>query len=355
MIDYRMLDSIDRWRTARAGQHLFVGLLMSLLLVVPGLLAQPLATLERGPLADFARFARSATRDPRGIESALIDALGMPSSVAPAPLMAEGAGLDVDDRYVVCAEPVSLAGGADGQPHIVRVDDLTETEAESLCATLDRHFSPDSMRFNPARPATWFAFCERPPPGTTFSPLSTLRGRPLAAELPRDEGGGTWRRWQSEIEMLLFEHPVNQVRAESGRAPVNAIWFWGGGMRSPTAALGITVYAASGREGDLARGLALVEGGAAEPLPGEFPVRNRRQQAIYVLDEVRDAGALARCTTRWLERARDELFQGRLGATSLIADGDGAAAVWRIDAPSAWERLIKRVQKRALALPGAAA
>jgi hypothetical protein len=50
-----------------------------------------------------------------------------------------------------------------------------------------------------------------------------------------------WRTLDSEAQVVLHNHPHNQARAAAGKAPVNALWFWGGGLlpdaieaRSPT-------------------------------------------------------------------------------------------------------------------------
>ncbi len=37
----------------------------------------------------------------------------------------------------------------------------------------------------------------------------------------------SWRRLLNEIQMTLFEHPVNQQRETAGLLPVNAVWFSG--------------------------------------------------------------------------------------------------------------------------------
>ena len=39
-----------------------------------------------------------------------------------------------------------------------------------------------------------------------------------------------WRGILNEIQMLLHEHPLNQVREERGDLALNGIWFWGGGV-----------------------------------------------------------------------------------------------------------------------------
>ena len=48
--------------------------------------------------------------------------------------------------------------------------------------------------------------------------------------LPQGTGAAAFRNLQSEIEMALHDHEVNQRRIAAGQQPVNALWLWGGGM-----------------------------------------------------------------------------------------------------------------------------
>lgn len=48
--------------------------------------------------------------------------------------------------------------------------------------------------------------------------------------LPEGPGGAAFRNLQSEIEMALHDHEVNQRRVAEGKQPVNSLWLWGGGM-----------------------------------------------------------------------------------------------------------------------------
>ncbi len=48
--------------------------------------------------------------------------------------------------------------------------------------------------------------------------------------LPEGPGGAAFRNLQSEIEMALHDHEVNQRRVAAGKQPVNSLWLWGGGM-----------------------------------------------------------------------------------------------------------------------------
>src|SRR5690606_33732078 len=45
---------------------------------------------------------------------------------------------------------------------------------------------------------------------------------------PQDMASRPWRRLVNEVQMLWFDHPVNQARFEQGLLPVNSLWLFGG-------------------------------------------------------------------------------------------------------------------------------
>lgn len=45
----------------------------------------------------------------------------------------------------------------------------------------------------------------------------------------QDPEGRPWRRLVNELQMLWFDHPVNQAREARGLRPVNSVWLYGGG------------------------------------------------------------------------------------------------------------------------------
>lgn len=48
----------------------------------------------------------------------------------------------------------------------------------------------------------------------------------------QDEAGRPWRRLSNELQMLWFDHPVNQARQELGQVPINSVWLFGGAKPS---------------------------------------------------------------------------------------------------------------------------
>ncbi len=187
----------------------------------------------------------------------------------------------------------------------------------------------------------------------TCTRLSTHRpdaalGRPLHRLLPEGADADTWRRWQSEIEMLLHEHPVNVERERAGRASANSVWFsCGGTMPQPPAPAGsIRTFAAAG----IAAALAAHAGSPARALPGDLGAARedaRGATAIVVaLEPELDVAALERA---WAAPARDALAGGAFDAVTLLADDMGDAVVWRARRPGFWQRFAGRHRRHDLA------
>lgn len=52
----------------------------------------------------------------------------------------------------------------------------------------------------------------------------------------QDAAGRPWRRLVNELQMIWFDHPVNQAREARGLRPVNSLWLYGGAAPSRLAA-----------------------------------------------------------------------------------------------------------------------
>ncbi len=120
-------------------------------------------------------------------------------------------GIDPTDAYWLAADPVTLTVGRDDVAFAGIVDDLARDDADALVATLNAHFADDDLAFVAPRPDALFARVATPPRLSTHPPVA-MPDQPLRMRLPEGPDAGVWRRWQSEIQMLLHEHPVNAAR-----------------------------------------------------------------------------------------------------------------------------------------------
>ncbi len=201
---------------------------------------------------------------------------------------------------------VTLCHWQAGMSEVVLTDPahlaVAAAESQALLAAVRPFFEEDDIHlFATDAPGTWLAS------GAVFDGLPTAAldraiGQPLDAWLPMGENARTLRRLQNEMQMLLYNHPANDARAERRLPPINSLWFSGSG-RAPA-------QAEAGREADAAptvddrlRAAALDDHGEA-------------WSAAWA---ALDAGPLA----DWLARAR----AGEPVALTLC--GDRAARRWQ--------------------------
>ena len=238
-------------------------------LVIPGLLdfanAEPIrADAEGAPLARL--LAHTTRMETDGGSLGLLCAMlgiARQRDWPVAPWLAAASCLDPKDAYWLLAEPVTLRVGQLETQLVGLADDLAESESAALLATLNAHFSGDGLRFVAVAPARWLVAAASVPELTT-QPLDDVVGAPIAPFLPSGPDAPRWRRWQSEMQMLLFAHPVSAERERMGRAPINGVWLSGGGVHATAATPHLaSLYADASLPADLAR----VRGVPVAPAP----------------------------------------------------------------------------------------
>lgn len=313
---------------------------MRVTLAVSRLLAVEHAALTGvSALARLVRYAEVPVAEAVGFDVALLVAAGRSRDTPIAPLAALGAGLEPGNAFVLRADPVTLIAGRDDVMLAGRVDDLTVTDAALMVATLNQHFATDGLTFHAPRPDAWFVTTAATAPSVTTA-LSEVNG-PIYAHLPRGDHAKVWRRWLSEIQMLLHEHPANAAREAAGFAPVTGVWLSGGGAGkgAPVAA---TMFAAPGPVGDVARGLAREANADAPCPPASFAAVQDVDHAIVVLPAVTDVPAMTALVAVWIDPAVLALEQRALSSLTLVADGAGGAFIWNAHTPSWPQRLRAR-------------
>ena len=214
---------------------------MQLTLVVPGLLDLAETEPDRAD-AEGGALARLLAASPPpvahdGAIGVACAALGVAKQCdwPVAPLLAVAANLDPGHAYWLLAEPVTLLVGQLDVRLDGVVDDLSADEAAALVATLNSHFVGDGLRFTALTPACWLIAAAGVQQLVTH-PADDAVGTPIFPFLPGGPDAARWRRWQSEMQMLLFTHPVTDERERKGRAVVNGVWLSGGGVRTGTQA-----------------------------------------------------------------------------------------------------------------------
>lgn len=163
------------------------------------------------------------------LEAWLCESFGV-GEMAIAPLTLQVDGVHPGDVYWLRADPVGISMQRD---QMVLQSDiaLTEEEAALLCDSLNAHFAADGLRFVAPHPQRWYLQLDHEPAMETY-PLPQVVGADIHAHLPHGADALRWHSVFNEIQMLFYEHAVNQSREQRGELPVSAVWLWGGGKLS---------------------------------------------------------------------------------------------------------------------------
>jgi hypothetical protein len=146
-----------------------------------------------------------------------------------AAIAASADGLDAHSGYWLRADPVHLILQRDsfslGEPVPLS---LTAEHAQLLIATLNSHFLSEGLEFILGNSGNWYLRLADDAQIQTKLPSAAI-GKNIHGYMPQGAYAGKWRSNLNEVQMLFFEHPVNQLRESQGNVAVNSIWFSGGG------------------------------------------------------------------------------------------------------------------------------
>ncbi|MBX3651388.1 MAG: hypothetical protein KF771_08430 [Burkholderiales bacterium] len=148
-----------------------------------------------------------------------------------APLTAGVDGLPAESGWWLRADPVHLQLQRN-HTRLLAAPALTldAQEAAALAATLNAHFSGESLELLTPQPARWY-FRQDETTGLAAPTLGSLAGRPVPRNPLAGSRASHWHRVLTEAQMLLHEHPVNQAREARGLPAANSLLLWGGGRK----------------------------------------------------------------------------------------------------------------------------
>lgn len=278
----------------------------------------------------------------------LASRVGLPRVAASPPAHVAAASVSIPATGTWFATPVALHAALD---HVRMPANgwvtLTGDESAQLAADFAATLGGGTLSLTPAG-AEGFLLSGLAANARTQDPARVLGGD-IAPWLPADEGAGRLRGLGAEVEMWLYEHPLQRTLRRRGSPPVTTLWLWGGGPPAngasaapasptmmPTLAGGARAWPRGyGRDSWLAglwraagEGLA-GEGGALADL--EFAVD--RDTVVVVRDAADDVEA------RWLAPALAQLAARRLRGVQLIVD-ERAFRFSRFDLVKPWRRAV---------------
>ena len=201
-------------------------LLLPDLLLPRDIVADASARLELPALERMLMRAERHSLASTTMESWLCDIFGVEGeAIAPVTLRADGIPPGTD--YWLRADPVHIQMQRDQfivQPQV----HLIENEAAQMCAELNTHFAGEGLHFVAPHPQRWYVRLKVPPNLITY-PLAQVASRNLRSFMPQGDDALRWHKLFNEIQMLFYEHPVNEARVARGELPINSVWIWGGG------------------------------------------------------------------------------------------------------------------------------
>jgi hypothetical protein len=146
---------------------------------------------------------------------------------------------------------------------------LDEAGAEALLSALRPVFGDAGFALDATDPGRWYLRMPRGTPLPDFAPPDDALGADVFAFQPQGPEGRRWRALANDAQVTLHHHPLNAARIAAGMPPVNALWFWGGGVLP-----------------------ARVECVAAAVLSGEVELRSLASQAGAALAGTASGGVL---------------------------------------------------------------
>jgi hypothetical protein len=169
---------------------------------------------------------------PVALEDLLCNLFGMSSSET-APVAAVSAQFDgLGAGCWLRADPVHLRLQRD-RVLMLEAPDIGADEATAMCASLNKHFAGQDMEFFAPHPQRWYVRLDALPVIRT-RPVSQLIGGDVRGSLPEGADAPRWHQLLNEMQMLLYSHPLNEIRSARGALEINSLHLWGAGDSSDT-------------------------------------------------------------------------------------------------------------------------
>ena len=169
-------------------------------------------------------------------EHALAAAWGWQGADGTLPLAAQAArddGIDVGNRAWGLLTPSHWLLGRDNVTLLNPAElALGEAESKGLFDAVRGLFESEGFTLAWGASLRWYAAHDSLD-GLPCASLDRVIGRHVDRWLPEAQRGRLLRRLQSEVQMLLYPHALNEAREAEGRLSVNSFWLSGCGRAQP--------------------------------------------------------------------------------------------------------------------------
>ncbi len=140
------------------------------------------------------------------------------------------ASLRTNNTAVLCADPCYLHADRD-QLLLFSADlAISDDDAEQIINIIQPLLADYDATLVKHSNDQWLLHLETMPE-LEFTALADVSGKAVQTALPTGQHfqRQAWIRLWNEIQMSLFESPVNMKRQQQGLLPINSLWFWGKG------------------------------------------------------------------------------------------------------------------------------
>jgi len=313
------------------------------LFLPPQLAAYASADLRLPALEKILARAQVAPLKIDSLEAWLCEHFGV-DEMAIAPLTLQADGVPPGDAYWLRADPVNISMQRD---QMLLQDDiaLAAEEAAQLCASLNAHFAADGLRFYAPNPQRWYLQLDKMPQIHTY-PLPQVVGADVHTHLPYGVEALRWHSLFNEIQMLFYEHAVNQAREQRGEPVVSAVWFWGGGRLASEL---LQPYAKVAGDSELAHAFARAAGIADLMSPAPMPAGRAEDGGDWLLvcEGLRSAlhkaniagwrSAVQQFEKNYAGPLLAALAQGGIGQITLDVLSESASRRFVLTRPALWK------------------
>jgi len=102
---------------------------------------------------------------------------------------------------------------------------LNEDESRELLSAIQPYFEEDGLQVVYESPLVWRVTGDLLD-GLPLASIDRVVGQNIKPWMPEHQRAKTLQRLQSEMQMLLYQHPVNDERSLKGRWSVNSFWLY---------------------------------------------------------------------------------------------------------------------------------
>lgn len=103
--------------------------------------------------------------------------------------------------------------------------DIARHEAATLCRELSVFYAGAGWQFHVVRPDLWLLTLPDTPQWGA-PPATDIGGQISHADQACGRDAADWLAKQTEIQMWLFVHPLNQTRRSAKQPEINGLWLW---------------------------------------------------------------------------------------------------------------------------------